>query len=111
LVENRKNTFEFIGYDFMIDENLKVWLIEVNSSPSMCAKNQPILKELVSNVQTDLAKVVVDHRKNSNKATGGFEIVHRARHEVQRPKQMGAGNNFCVEGTKKKIQKFPMDQM
>lgn len=39
LVENRKNTFEFIGYDFMLDENLKVWLIEVNSSPSMCAKN------------------------------------------------------------------------
>ena len=39
LVENRKNTFEFIGYDFMVDENLKVWLIEVNSSPSMSSKN------------------------------------------------------------------------
>ena len=35
MVDNRKNSFEFLGYDFMIDEDLKVWLIEVNSSPSM----------------------------------------------------------------------------
>ena len=35
MVENRKNSFEFLGYDFMIDTDLKVWLIEVNSSPSM----------------------------------------------------------------------------
>jgi hypothetical protein len=66
----------------MVDQNLKVWLIEVNSSPSLCSKNQPILKELVKNVQTDLAKVVVDRKNNPKKDTGGFEIVHRARHEV-----------------------------
>lgn len=34
-IENRKNTHEMYGYDFMIDENYKVWLIEINSSPSM----------------------------------------------------------------------------
>jgi D-alanine-D-alanine ligase-like ATP-grasp enzyme len=39
MVNNRKNSFEFIGYDFMVDENLRVWLIEVNSSPSMDTKN------------------------------------------------------------------------
>lgn len=31
----RKNTYEVFGYDFMIDENYKAWLIEVNSSPTM----------------------------------------------------------------------------
>lgn len=35
MVDNRKNSFEFLGYDFMVDEDLKVWLIEINSSPSM----------------------------------------------------------------------------
>ena len=39
MVNNRKNSFEFFGYDFMVDEELRVWLIEVNSSPSMDTKN------------------------------------------------------------------------
>ena len=30
---NRQNHFELFGYDFMVDEDAKVWLIEVNSDP------------------------------------------------------------------------------
>jgi len=30
----RKNaSFEIFGYDFMIDEDLNVWMIEVNTNP------------------------------------------------------------------------------
>ena len=35
MVIHRENTHEMFGYDFMVDTNLNVWLIEVNSSPSM----------------------------------------------------------------------------
>ena len=59
-VENRKNTFEFFGYDFMVDQNLNVWLLEVNCSPSMDSDGQPVLKQLVHSVLSDLAKVIVD---------------------------------------------------
>ena len=63
IVNNRKNSFEFFGYDLMVDENLKVWLIEVNSSPSMETKDQPVLQKLVKAALTDLPKVVIDYNK------------------------------------------------
>lgn len=34
MVENRKNSSEMYGYDFSIDDQLGVWLIEINSSPA-----------------------------------------------------------------------------
>lgn len=34
-IEPRKPSFQLFGYDFMLDEDMKVWLIEVNSSPAM----------------------------------------------------------------------------
>jgi tubulin monoglycylase TTLL3/8 len=34
-IENRKNSVELFGFDFMVDEQLNVWLLEVNSSPAM----------------------------------------------------------------------------
>merc|ERR1712176_1406256 len=34
-IPNQANSFELFGYDLMLDSRLRIWLIEVNSSPSM----------------------------------------------------------------------------
>ena len=33
--QRRQSSFEIFGYDFMIDEDLKPWLIEVNTNPCL----------------------------------------------------------------------------
>lgn len=33
--DNRKNHFELLGYDFLIDEDLRIWLLNVTTNPKM----------------------------------------------------------------------------
>ena len=45
-VNNKHNNFELLGYDFMIDEDLKVYLIEVNTNPCL-ETDSPLLSRIV----------------------------------------------------------------
>lgn len=54
---SRKNTLEIFGFDFMVDENYKVWLIEVNSSPTM-EYSTKVTTEIVQKGMSDLADLV-----------------------------------------------------
>lgn len=65
-VQGKKGSFELLGYDMMIDDNLNPWLIEINTSPSM-DYSCPITRKLVRMVMEDIAKVIVDERKRKNK--------------------------------------------
>lgn len=72
----RKNSFEVFGYDFMVDSQFKVWLIEVNSSPAMDYSTviyiQPITTQLVQQVLRDTMKVVLGPEPD----TGDFTLIY-----------------------------------
>jgi len=55
----RSSTFQLFGYDFMVTADLRVWLIEVNSSPD-CSYSTSTTRVLVKSMLEDLVHVVVD---------------------------------------------------
>merc|ERR1712238_497173 len=48
-IKQRTNSFELFGYDFMVANDLSVWLIEVNSSPD-CSPSTSTTKHLVKDM-------------------------------------------------------------
>jgi len=55
----RRNGFELFGFDFMIDEDFRVWLIEVNTNPYIGIHNKS-MKHLPGEMLDNLFKIVVD---------------------------------------------------
>lgn len=55
----RRNSFEFFGFDFMIDEDFRVWLIEVNTNPYIGIHNTG-MKHIIPDMFEDLFKIVLD---------------------------------------------------
>ena len=56
---NRKYGMQLLGYDFMIDENLKLWLIEVNANPCL-EESSNLLKMLIPRMLDDAFKLTLD---------------------------------------------------
>ncbi len=55
----RRSTFELMGYDFIIDENMLCYLIEVNTNPCLEESSQ-LLKILLPRMLDDMLKLTVD---------------------------------------------------
>ena len=47
------------GYDFILDEDFNVWLIEVNTNPCLEESSQ-LLKELLPRMVEDMLKLTID---------------------------------------------------
>ena len=57
--ENRKHCFEIFGYDFMIDQDFTVWLIECNTNPCL-DESSGLLKILLPRMLDDAFKLTID---------------------------------------------------
>ena len=55
----RQNVFELFGYDFLIDEDMRTWLIEVNTNPYLGVPNE-FIKNLLPEMIDDMMKIVLD---------------------------------------------------
>ena len=77
---NRKHCFELFGFDFLLDEDFRIWLIEINTNPFLGTPNK-YMEELVPKLMDDLLKLVVDPILKPRIVTpdveNGFELIYK----------------------------------
>jgi hypothetical protein len=56
---NRKYCFQLFGYDFILDQNFKTWLIEINTNPGI-DETTPHLAMIIPRMINDLFKLTLD---------------------------------------------------
>lgn len=76
----RGQIFELLGFDFLIDEDFRVWLIEVNTNPYLGVPNEYI-EGLLPVMVDDLLAITVDPyappKNNRKRSTNDFELLFR----------------------------------
>ncbi|KAJ0063128.1 hypothetical protein NL108_012593 [Boleophthalmus pectinirostris] len=73
---NDKHCFELYGYDILLDENLKPWLIEVNASPSLTASSKEDYEMKCHLLEDTLNVVDMEGRlSGKEKRVGGYDLM------------------------------------
>jgi tubulin monoglycylase TTLL3/8 len=54
-----KNSFELFGYDFMIDDNFRVYMIEANTNPCL-EVSCPLLSRIIPEVVDNTFRIAID---------------------------------------------------
>ena len=56
----RVNSFEVYGFDFMLDDDFKVYLIEVNNNPSLSIQSSSHLSTVIPAMLQNAMRIVLD---------------------------------------------------
>lgn len=82
-IDPRMGIFDFLGLDFLIDEELNVWFIETNVNPAL-HRNSTVLDERITKAVTTALDIVLEvHEKQRAKEpllpfvadTGEWEVL------------------------------------
>ena len=57
--KKRQHSFEILGYDFMLDDNYKVYLIEANTNPCL-ETTCPILQKIIPDIVDSAFRLSID---------------------------------------------------
>ena len=92
---HRTNCFEIMGFDILVDSDLKPWLLEVNLSPSL-ACDSPLDMSIKSNCVVDAFNIMGVKRFDRKKESLN-KIKHRMKGLYNKSKKTNLGNG--VQGT------------
>eukprot|EP00794_Sanderia_malayensis_P015068 gene15068-16623_t len=95
-LQRRMGYFDLLGFDFMVDENMKVWLIEINVNPALFT-NCASLQQVIPGVIDETLRITIEafenkcsSRKRVNRLTSvkNFELLYDGERNVsfRRPK-------------------------
>nr|KAF6424148.1 tubulin tyrosine ligase like 9 [Rousettus aegyptiacus] len=111
-----KHCFELYGYDILIDQDLKPWLLEVNASPSLTASSQEDYELKTCLLEDTLHIVDMEARLTGReKRVGGFDLMWNdgpVSREEGTPDLSGMGNFVtnthlgCINDRKKQLRQL-----
>ncbi|CAM9413152.1 unnamed protein product [Chrysoparadoxa australica] len=100
LIISDKQAFELYGYDIMIDDELKPWLLEVNASPSLGTSNTEDhrLKFQLMNDVFDVVDLEGQFTQQGvREQVGGFDLIYHCGYVEAHPDERGAPSYLgCV---------------
>ena len=76
-IMKRKNAYEILGFDIMIDELLNVYLIEINLSPDWTYSTK-VTEKLIKIASEDIIRILIDEKDKEKKDIGRFKLIYNS---------------------------------
>jgi len=76
-IMKRKNGFEILGFDIMIDDLLNVYLIEINLSPDWTYSTK-VTEKLIKIASEDIIKIIIDGKDKEKADVGRFKLIYNS---------------------------------